>query len=166
MSWWSRLHARLRSRSLRWLSFYPPYLGAGIRVKQLPGPAYRVRMAATFFNRNYYGTHFGGSLYSMCDPFFTLILAERLGRGYEVWDKAATIRFRRPGRGTVEAVFAIPDERVAEARAAADRDGKAERSFEVEVKDARGDVVAEVEKLVHVRKKGTTRADQGPGSSP
>ncbi len=166
MGWLSRLRAGLRSRSLRWLSLYPPYLGAGIRVEQLPGPAYRVRMVAGFFNRNYYGTHFGGSLYSMCDPFFTLILAERLGRGYEVWDKAATIRFRRPGRGTVEARFAISDERLDEVRAAADRDGTAERSFEVEVTNSRGQVVAEVEKLVHVRKRERTRReDQGPGSS-
>jgi acyl-coenzyme A thioesterase PaaI-like protein len=105
------------------------------------------------WNRNYVGTHFGGSLYSMCDPFFMLILMENLGRGYVVWDKAATIRFRRPGKGTVRAVFHIPAERIAEIRAAADRDGKVEPTFHVDVVNEQGEVVADVEKLVYVRRK-------------
>ena len=62
-------------------------------------------MRLTSWNRNFVGTHFGGSLYSMCDPFFVLILSAALGRDYVVWDKAAAIRFLRPGRGTVKATF-------------------------------------------------------------
>ena len=77
-------------------------------------------MKLRWWNRNYVGTQFGGSLYSMCDPFFMLILVEALGPRYVVWDKAATIRFRRPGRGTVHATFHIPQERIDEIRAAAD----------------------------------------------
>ncbi len=40
---------------------------------------------------------------SMCDPFFMLMLMTRLGPGYVVWDKSASIEFVRPGRGTVTA---------------------------------------------------------------
>jgi len=139
---------------MRLLSLYPPYLGAGIRVRAAPDlRTFEVRMKLSRFNRNYVGTQFGGSLYSMCDPFFMLILAEALGRGYIVWDKAATIRFRRPGRGTVRATFHIPPERIAEIRAAADAQGKIEPTFEVAVLDDAGEVVAEVEKLLYVRKK-------------
>lgn len=139
---------------IRLLSLYPPYLGAGVRVRVSPDfRTFEVRMKLRWWNRNYVGTHFGGSLYTMCDPFFMLILFEHLGRDYIVWDKAATIRFRRPGRGTVRATFHIPEERVAEIRAAADRDGKVEPSFRVEVVDERGEVVAEVEKLLYVRRK-------------
>jgi hypothetical protein len=87
----------------------------------------------------------------MCDPFFMLILIQALGRGYVVWDKAATIRFRRPGKGTVRATFHIPQERVEEIRAAADRGEKIEPVFTVEVRDGQGEVVAEVEKLLYVR---------------
>ncbi|HSG40900.1 MAG TPA: DUF4442 domain-containing protein, partial [Thermoanaerobaculia bacterium] len=105
------------------------------------------------WNRNYVNTHFGGSLYSMCDPFFMLMLMDALGRGYIVWDKAATIRFRRPGKGTVSARFHIPPERVEEIRAAADANGKVEPVFTVEVTDEKGEVVAEVEKLLYVRRK-------------
>ena len=146
-----KLAARWR---LRLLSLYPPYLGAGVRVRAAEDfRTFEVRMRLRWWNRNYVGTHFGGSLYTMCDPFFMLILIEQLGRDYVVWDKAATIRFRRPGRGTVRATFQIPAERIAEIRSAVDRDGKAEPTFRVDVIDDRGEVVAEVEKLVYVRRK-------------
>lgn len=145
-------------RSGRWLirllNLYPPYLGAGVRVRMSPDfRTFEVRMRLRWWNRNYVGTHFGGSLYAMCDPFFMLILMQALGREYVVWDKAATIRFRRPGKGTVRATFHVPAEQVEEIRAAADRDGKVEPTFRVDVVNETGDVVAEVEKLVYVRRK-------------
>ena len=139
---------------LRLFSIYPPYLGAGVRVKASPDfHTFEVRMKLRFWNRNYVGTHFGGSLYTMCDPFFMLILFSALGRDYIVWDKEATIRFRRPGRGTVHATFHIPPERVAEIKAAADSQRKVEPVFKVDVLDDQGEVVAEVEKLLYVRRK-------------
>jgi acyl-coenzyme A thioesterase PaaI-like protein len=143
---------RRTSVLLRMLSLWPPYLGAGIRVRPSADlRTFDVRMKLRWWNRNYVNTHFGGSLYSMCDPFFMLILIQALGRGYVVWDKAATIRFRRPGKGTVRATFHIPQERVEEIRAAADRGEKIEPVFTVEVRDEQGEVIAEVEKLLYVR---------------
>ncbi|HEY4597551.1 MAG TPA: DUF4442 domain-containing protein [Thermoanaerobaculia bacterium] len=137
---------------MRLLSLYPPYLGAGIRVKASPDlRTFEVRMKLRRWTRNYVGTQFGGSLYSMCDPFFMLILADALGRGYVVWDKAATIRFLRPGRGTVHATFHIPLVEIEEIRAAADAGRKIEPTFKAEVLDDAGEVVAEVEKLLYVR---------------
>ena len=137
---------------LRLLSLWPPYLGAGIRVRPSKDlRTYEVRMKLRWWNRNYVKTQFGGSLYSMCDPFFMLILMEGLGRGYIVWDKAATIRFRRPGKGTVRATFHIPQERIDEIRAAADRGEKVEPVFKVDILDEEGEVVAEVEKLLYIR---------------
>jgi acyl-coenzyme A thioesterase PaaI-like protein len=139
---------------IRLLNLYPPYLGAGVRVRASPDlRTFDVRMKLRPWNRNYVGTHFGGSLYTMCDPFFMLILFDQLGRDYIVWDKAATIRFRRPGTGTVHAHFHIPPETVEEIRAAADREGKVEPVFTVEVHDDDGNVVAEVEKILYVRRK-------------
>lgn len=139
---------------IRMLNLYPPYLGAGVRVRSSPDlRTFEVRMKLRWWNRNYVGTHFGGSLYTMCDPFFMLILVDALGRDYIVWDKAATIRFRRPGRDTVRATFHIPPERIEEIRAAADATAKVEPVFTVEVVDDQGEVVAEVEKLLYVRAK-------------
>ena len=110
-------------------------------------------MKLTAFNRNIVGVHFGGSLYAMCDPWFMLIMMRALGPDYIVWDKAASIKFVSPGRGTVNAVFQIPQERVNEIRAAADRGEKIEPTFLVDVLGEQGQVIAHVEKLLYVRKK-------------
>ncbi|MEO8502492.1 MAG: DUF4442 domain-containing protein [Acidobacteriota bacterium] len=135
---------------LRLLGLYPPFLGAGISARRVPN-GWESNLRLSLLNRNYFGTHFGGSLYAMCDPFFALILAERLGPGYVVWDKAATIRFLRPGRGRVTARFEIEPERVDAIRRQVERDGKCEPAFDARVLDQAGLVVAEVDKLLYVR---------------
>jgi acyl-coenzyme A thioesterase PaaI-like protein len=84
---------------LRTINAWPPFLGAGIRVTRLGPHAVDVEMKLRFWNRNYVGTHFGGSLYAMTDPFFMLMLIENLGPEYIVWDKTATIRFKEAGTG-------------------------------------------------------------------
>lgn len=110
-------------------------------------------MKLRFWNRNYVGTHFGGSLYSMVDPFYMLMLIENLGRDYIVWDKAASIRFRRPGRGKVTASFRLSAEQIEEIRQGLKSEEKVEPTFVVEIKDEAGTVIAEVQKVLHVRKK-------------
>lgn len=151
---------------IRLVNLYPPYLGAGIRVRPSADlRTFEVRMKIRFWNRNYVGTAFGGSLYAMCDPFFMLILIEALGRrDYVVWDKAATIRFRRPGRGTMMATFHIPQERIDEIRAAADAGGKVEPVFTVEIFNEKGELVADVEKLLYVRRKSASAPAAPVGS--
>lgn len=137
------------------LRVYPPFLGAGIRVTRVTDDcrSVDVELPLRFYNRNYVGTHFGGSLYSMCDPFFMVMLMENLGPDYIVWDKAASIRFKRPGKGTVKAHFHIPLEKIEEIRRQADSLPKVEPQFQVTVTDAEGNTVAEVDKLLYVRKK-------------
>lgn len=52
-------------------NLYPPFLGAGIRVNIARDvKTVDVTLGMHFWNRNYVKTHFGGSIYSMCDPFF------------------------------------------------------------------------------------------------
>jgi acyl-coenzyme A thioesterase PaaI-like protein len=143
-----------RARFQLLVNLYPPYLGAGVRVTRIADDfsAIEVELRLRPWNRNYVGTHFGGSLFSMVDPFFMIMLIELLGTGYVVWDKVGTIRFRRPGRGTVRAKLEISPERVQEIRQAVDAAGKLEPTFRVEILDAQGDVVAEVEKLISVKR--------------
>lgn len=140
------------------LNIWPPFLGTGIRVRRLASDwkEIDVEMKLRWWNRNYVGTHYGGSLYSMADPFFMVMLIENLGKDYIVWDKAASIRFRKPGRGMVSACFRLSDEQVGEIRQALNSQEKIERVFTVEVKDQSGSVVAEVEKLLHIRRKKPT----------
>jgi len=144
-----------KSTLLKLINFWPPYLGAGIRIKSISDDitSVDVELKLRRWNRNYVKTHFGGSLYAMTDPFFMLILMEHLGRDYIVWDKAATIRFKKPGLTTVYAHFEIPKSRLDEIRAAADRERKVEPIFTVNVTDKDGTVIAEVEKILYVRRK-------------
>ena len=148
-------HGILTSARFKWVNWYPPLLGAGIRVLHHAGDAYtiKVKMPLTRFNLNAVGTHFGGSLYAMCDPWFMLILMQHLGRDYIVWDKAAVIQFVTPGKGTVYATFHIPPETIAAIKAQADAGEKLEPVFNVNVVDGTGEVVATVEKRLYVRKK-------------
>jgi len=135
------------------INLYPPMIGAGIRSKMMDERTVNVEMKLTRFNQNLVGVHFGGSLYAMYDPWFMLILMRLLGRDYIVWDKAASIQFKKPGRGRVKAHFHIPPERVDEIRRDADAKGKIEPVFTVDVVDDDGRVIAQVEKLLYVRKR-------------
>lgn len=150
-----------------WLNLWPPFLGSGIRVTRLD-PDWRaidVEMKLRFFNSNYVGTHYGGSLYSMTDPFYMLMLIENLGRDYVVWDKSASIRFRRPGRGRVTAMFRLSEEQLADIRQQMQAAEKIEPTFTVEVKDESGEVVAVVDKVVQVRKKRAVSAGEAISSA-
>lgn len=138
---------------LRAINIWPPFFGAGIRVRWRSDRAVDVEMKLRFWNRNYVGTHYGGSLYSMADPFYMLMLMENLGRDYIVWDKAASIRFRKPGKGRVKAEFRLSNAQLNEIREKLKLQEKYEPTFTVEVKDEAGEVVAEVQKVLHIRRK-------------
>lgn len=149
------MNAFLKRHIRFWMNLWPPFLGAGIRVTRLDRDwrAVDVELKLHFWNRNYVGTHYGGSLCSMTDPFYMLMLIENLGHDYIVWDKSASIRFRRPGRGRVTAQFRLTDEQLAGIRQQLEAADKIEPIFSVEVKDEGGEVVAVVEKVIQVRRK-------------
>ena len=151
----TRSHHALR----RWINLWPPFLGAGIRVQRIAPDmkAVDVEMKLRWWNANYVGTHFGGSLFALTDAFYMLMLMANLGSDYIVWDKAATIRYRKPGRGTVRAEFRLNDSQIADIREKLKTLLKYEPAFTVEVKDKTGVVIAEVEKLLYVRKKDPAR---------
>ena len=149
----ARMSTKLQRLMLRSINVWPPLLGAGIRVHWRSSRVVDVEMKLRPWNRNYVGTHYGGSLYSMTDPFYMLMLMENLGSDYVVWDKAASIRFRKPGRGKVKAEFRLSDAQLTEIRNKLTTQEKYEPTFLVQVKDEAGEVVAEVQKVLHVRKK-------------
>ena len=140
---------------LKLINLYPPYLGAGVSVRALnqEETSLEVSMKLRSWNQNYVGTHFGGSLYSMCDPWFMLVLIKQLGAEYLVWDKAASIRFVRPGKGRVRAVFEISKDRVEEIKTSVEKEGKIEPEFQVNVMNEEGEVVAKVHKTLWIKKK-------------
>jgi len=147
--------ASLKQRlMLRFINVWPPFAAAGIHIRWAADmKSVHVTMKLRFWNRNFVGTHYGGSLYSMTDPFYMLMLIKNLGPEYVVWDKAAHVRFRRPGKGTVHADFIITDAQLDEIREQLKSEPKLEPTFTVEVKDEAGEVVTVVQKLLHIRKK-------------
>lgn len=152
---------------LKLIGFWPPYLGTGVRVTGVAQDlrSIDVEMKLRFWNRNYVGTHFGGSLYSMVDPFLMLMLMENLGRSYVVWDKAASIRFKKPGRGRVRAEFRLTEARINEIRLAADQGPKIESEFIIQILDEANEIVAEVSKTLHVRRKDAGKRATDPSYS-
>ncbi len=149
-----------RARVLRWmLNLYPPYLGAGIRVQHISPDmrSIRVAMKLTRWNRNYVGTQFGGCLYAMVDPFYMLLLIERLGRDYIVWDKAASIDFITPGKGPVYAEFHVDDALLDDIRQQTATGKKCLPRLQVDIRDGAGELVARVDKTLYVRLKPQAR---------
>ena len=148
--------SRLQRFMLRSINFWPPFVASGIHVDWSADlRSVNVELRLRFWNRNYVGTHYGGSLYSMTDPFYMLMLMENLGRNYIVWDKAATIRFRKPGKGTVRAEFRLTQQMLDEIRSRLGTIDKYEPTFQVQVLDEAGETVAEVEKVIYIRRKTT-----------
>jgi len=145
------------------LHAYPPYAGAGVLVTHIAEDAseVRVEMPLTDSNVNLVGTHFGGSLYSMVDPHLMLLLVQRLGPDYLVWDKEANINFRKPGVDTVHATIRITDEEVEAIRSATANGDKHLPQWTLAVLDEQDEVIATVLKTLYVcRKRGAgTSAD-------
>ena len=137
------------------MAWWPPFLGAGIRVTSFADD-FRdavVEMKLGRLNRNAVGTHFGGSLYAMTDPFFAIMLMHNLGERYLVWDKAGAIEYVAPGRGTVHAHFHLSERRIGEIRGEAEKGAKVFPEFHVNIKDDAEAVVAKVHKTLYVRLK-------------
>lgn len=148
-----------RTTRLRWFAkVWPPMLFTGIRLEHLAEDwrSARVRLRLRWYNRNYVGTQFGGSLFAMTDPWWMILVMECLGRDYIVWDRAAEIRFVKPGRRDVLAEFRVEEALLGELRDGCKDGERVLRWFETEVRDAVDDeLIAVVRKQLYVKLKGS-----------
>jgi acyl-coenzyme A thioesterase PaaI-like protein len=145
-----------KTRLFRWgFNFFPAFRGTGGRVTYIAHDwsEVRVKLPLNWRTRNYVGSIFGGSIYGAVDPHFMIMLIKRLGPDYIVWDKAAAVRFKRPGRSTLFARFLVPDAEVAAIREILRDTPKTERIYQLELSDASGQVCAEVEKTLYIRRR-------------
>lgn len=136
-------------------NWWPCYRGTGGRVTYIAHDWHevRIKLPLNWRTRNYVGTTFGGSLYGCVDPFYMLMWIHILGPEYNVWDKAAAIRFRKPGRGTLFATFRIDEEEIQGVRAALEQPNPIDRIYQVPLADADGVVHASIEKTIYMRRK-------------
>ena len=133
---------------------WPCYFGTGVRIRYLADNfrETRIDVPLSWRTRNYVGTIFGGSMYGSVDPVYMLMLMKNLGAKYEIWDKAATISFKKPGRCTLHARFVLTDDEI---RLVGElcKNGPVDRSYFIDLTDDEGRVCATVEKIIHIRNK-------------
>lgn len=144
------------SRRMRWLfNIFPAYRGTGGRVTYISADfrEVRIKLPLSLWTRNYVGTIYGGSMYASVDPMYMIMLIKLLGPEYVVWDKSASIRFRKPGRSTLFATFKLDDAELDAIRDATASGQPVDRTYNVELVDAEGVVHASVEKVIYIKRK-------------
>lgn len=147
-----------RSKTFRWgFNLFPAYRGTGGRVIYVADDwrEVRVKLPLNWRTRNYVGTIYGGSIYGAIDPIYMLMLMKILGPDYTVWDKAAKVRFRKPGKGALFADFHLSTDEIDEIKSLAETSRSLDRIYNVELKSREGVVHAEIEKTLYISKKGS-----------
>ncbi len=146
-----------KSRTFRWgFNFFPAYRGTGGRLIYVADDYHeiRIKLPLNWRTKNYVGTIYGGSIYASIDPIYMLMLIKILGPDYVVWDKAAKIRFRKPGKDTLYADFTLSQEEISEIKRLAEDAKSVDRIYNVELKGRDGVVHAQIEKTLYIAKKG------------
>ncbi|PSU83688.1 DUF4442 domain-containing protein [Photobacterium phosphoreum] len=149
------------------LNLWPPFWGAGIKIILISDDFryVRLQLKLRWWNKNANRTQYGGSIFSLTDPVYSLMLMGILGKQYFIWDKQANIEFIQPGDGDLFADFVISEACIAEIIAATAEGNKYLPEFSVSVSKANNDVVAQVTRILYVRKKPQYRSDMMEPSS-
>lgn len=136
-------------------NFFPAYRGTGGRIVYIADDfrEVRVKLPLNWRTRNYVGTIYGGRIYASVDPIYMLMLIHILGPEYIVWDKAAKIRFRKPGKDTLYMDFNLSHEEIGEIKRLAENAKSVDRVYDVELKDKNGVVHAQIEKTLYIAKR-------------
>ena len=137
------------------MNVWPPFVGAGISVTRIDEDfrQAQVSMKLGWYNRNYMGTQYGGSLYSMTDAFYAIMIIRNLDDKYFVWDKSANIEYVAPARGTVFADYNLNNEMIETIRKNTDQGQKFLYDIPVDIHDQDNKLIARVNKVIYIRKK-------------
>jgi len=145
-----------KSRVMRWkFNLSPVYRRTCARITYIASDLreVRVNLPLNWKTKNYVGTIFGGSMYAAVDPLYMVMLINILGPEYIVWDKAAKIQFKQPGRSTLRAKIKIPKSETDYIRKTLKEQNKLDRTYQIELVDEEGNICAVVEKIIHFKKK-------------
>jgi hypothetical protein len=153
-----------KTRLTRWrLNFFPAYRGTGARITYIADDwrEVRIKLPLNWRTRNYVGTIFGGSMYGAVDPIYMVMLIRILGPAYVVWDKGATIQFKRPGRSTLHACFILGGPEIDAIKAELRERWAIDRNYPIDLVDADGVIHATVTKTLHIRRREAARQVEG-----
>ncbi|MDN3665102.1 DUF4442 domain-containing protein [Algibacter miyuki] len=113
----------------------------------------KIKIPLSIKNRNFIGTIFGGSLFSATDPIYMIQLMNILGNNYVVWDKSATINFKRPAKETVFAEFVFSEEDLNLIKTKVSKNGEFDLVKTPNIVDKKGTIIAELSKTIYVADK-------------
>lgn len=149
---WFFAHAR-RLRIL--LNFWPPFLFSGIKVTELSSDFRYCKVILKDWpgTRNANLSQFGGSLFSMTDPIYSLMLMGILGNQYYIWDKSAHIDFKKPGIGVVYAESFVDDDMIAAIHEHTQNGKKYFPQVVTQIKDTQENIIATVTRTLYIRLK-------------
>ena len=165
-AWLSKVPPAWRARMVRLgFNLHPAFRGTGGRIIHVsPDLSHiRIRLPLTWRTKNIVGSLYGGSLFAVTDGVHPMMLMAALGDGVIVWDKAASIRYKKPGYSTLFADFSLTTAEVAEIRQALDLYPELDRTFLVELKDEQGSVHTIVERTVYIADKNHFRQKSTEG---
>jgi acyl-coenzyme A thioesterase PaaI-like protein len=150
------MNESLNTRLRRWgFNFFPAYRGTGARITYIAADwrEIKIKLPLSWRTRNYVGTIYGGSMYAAVDPIYMIMLIKLLGPDYVVWDKAASIRFRKPGKTTLYARFVVDEAETDAIKTALIEQEAIDRVYQIDLADRDGVVHASVEKTIYIRRK-------------
>ena len=165
-AWLAKLSPAWRARMVRLgFNFHPAFRGTGGRVTHVAKDLrhIRIRLPLNWKTKNIVGSLYGGSLFAITDGAHPMMLMAALGDDYIIWDKAASIRYRKPGFSTLYADFVLDDAELAEIRAELANNMELERTYLVELKHKQGIVHTVVERTVYIADKTYYRQKSGGG---
>ena len=149
-------YENFKSRMLRYaFNLFPPFRTSGAWLTQISADVryVRLKIPLKLKTRNYVGTLCGGNMYSAVDGVYMVMLIKNLGNDYLVWDKTATIRYKKPAKGTLFAEFQLTEGELQEIKYEVARQGKIDREYLIQLVDESDTVCAEVTKTIHIKQK-------------
>lgn len=136
-------------------NLHPAFRATGGRVVYISPDFHhiRIRLALTRRTRNIVGSMYGASLFAVTDGPHPTMLMSALGPNHIVWDKSATIRYRKPAYRTLHVDFRLESGEIADIRKTLARDHETTRTYTVDLEDDDGVVYASVERTVYIADK-------------
>jgi hypothetical protein len=109
-----------------------------------------VEIPLSYKNRNYVGTIFGGSLFSATDPVYMMQLIHILGNEYVIWDKSATIHYRKPATEKAIALFEFKKEEIEQIIQNVKRQKEIAWKKELVITNTKGDIFCLLERELYI----------------
>jgi hypothetical protein len=165
-AWLARVPPAWRARMVRMgFNLHPAFRGTGGRVEHVAHDLshIRIRLPLTWRTKNVVGSLYGGSLFAVTDGVHPMMLMAALGDGVIVWDKAANIRYKKPGYSTLYADFLLDPDDVEDIRNSLLQNPELDRTYLVELKDEHGTVHTVVERTVYIADKNYYRQKPSEG---